>query len=206
MELSKNDRWAVISPGRTGSKVIVDCLRNTYRDNGLRLTYLSPDIQTSNLSPLSIYHTHNHHNISLAEQGVNLILSTRDLVDSAISWCISHKIGYYHLYSSIHQSEIDKLHNNLPSFILSPADLYFQYKMISRFYENLDKSLLSNVIVIDYEDIKDDHTIVYSRLRIPESTKYKKIPTKNPGTPDQWIINWKEIAELASKLERRPLL
>jgi hypothetical protein len=203
MELSKTDRWLVLSPGRTGSKMIVDCVRGAYRDQGMRLHYIMPNDEVSFSPNLSILHSHRITDAHLMDAGVNVILSTRDLVDSAISWCIVHKIGKYHLYPGTDQGRIDQLNQQIPKFYLPPEDFYLRYKNICKFYENL--TLSDNMIIIDYAEIEDDYTIVYERLSLPKPISYQRLSIKNPGTPEQWITNWEEISELISKLERLPL-
>jgi hypothetical protein len=61
------------------------------------------------------------------------------------------------------------------------------------------------MIIIDYNEIKDDYTLMYERLGIPKPNGYQRLPIKNPGSPEQWVTNWEEISELISKLERLPL-
>lgn len=203
MELSKTDRWLVLSPGRTGSKMIVDCVRGAYREQGLRLHYIMPQDEISFCPNLSIVHSHRNVDAHLIGTGVNVILSTRDLVDSAISWCVVSNTGQYHLYPALDQKEINQLNQKIPKFYLSPDDFYLQYRNIRRFYENLPLS--KNMIIIDYAEIKDDYTLIYERLGIPKPIEEQRLSIKNPGTPEQWITNWEEISELISKLERLPL-
>jgi hypothetical protein len=198
MELSKTDRWLVLSPGRTGSKMIVDCIKGTYQEQGLRLHYIMPKDKVSVIPNLSIVHSHQSSDAHLIERGVNVILSTRDLIDSAISWCMVSKTGRYHLYPDSNQ-----LDQEIPKFYLSPEDFYLRYKIICKFYESLPLS--KNMIIIDYNEIKDDYTLMYERLGIPKPNGYQRLPIKNPGSPEQWVTNWEEISELISKLERLPL-
>jgi hypothetical protein len=203
MELSKTDRWLVLSPGRTGSKMIVDCVRGAYRDQGMRLHYIMPKDEVSFSPNLSILHSHRITDTHLMDAGVNVILSTRDLVDSAISWCVVSKIGNYHLYPVLDQNRIDQLNQQIPKFYLSPDEFYLHYKNICKFYERLP--LIENMITIDYDEIKDDYTVIYERLGLPKPIDEQMLSIKNPGTPEQWITNWEEISELISKLERLPL-
>lgn len=200
MILSKTDRWLVLSPGRTGSKIIVDCIKSAYRDQGLRLNHIMTEDEVSVIPNLSIIHSHGVFDTHHAASGVKVILSTRDMIESAISWSIVHRIGKHHLYPESDQLKIDQLNNKIPSFYLSPGDFYLQYRNICDFYKNLQLS--ENITIIDYAEIKDDHTVVYDRLDLPKPTNYHRLPIKNPGTPDQWITNWEEISELISKLDR----
>jgi hypothetical protein len=200
MTLSESDRWLVLSPGRTGGKIIVDCIRNAYRDQGLRLRHIMYEDEVSVIPNLSITHSHRVCNTHHAASGVKVILSTRDAVESAISWCIVHKIGKYHLFPESDQSKIDQLNNKIPSFYLSPKDFYWQYMNVYNFYKNLELS--DDITIIDYSEIKDDYTVIYDLLDLPKPANYQRIPIKNPGTPEQWITNWEEISELISKLDR----
>lgn len=203
MTLSGNDQWIVISPGRTGSKMIVDCIRGAYREQGLSLRYIMPRDEGNIGTNLSVFHSHRPSDANLVETGVNVILSTRDLVDSAISWCVVSNTGNYHLYPETDQDRIEQLNYRIPKFHLPPDEFYFQYRTICKFYESLPLS--KNMIIIDYDEIKDDYTVIYERLGLPKPVSYPRLSIKNPGTPEQWITNWEEISELISKLERLPL-
>lgn len=203
MKLSETDRWVVLSPGRTGSKIIVDCIISAYRDQGLRLHHIMPDDEISTIPNLSILHSHRVSDLHIIESGVKVVLSTRDLVESAISWCIVHRIGSYHLYSEADQAKIDLLHQQIPGFYLPPEEFYWRYRNVCKFYEGL--VLSENMVIIDYTEIKDDYTVVYDRLDLPKPISYQRLSIKNPGTPEQWITNWEEISELIAKLKRLPM-
>jgi len=205
MVLSENDKWLVLSPGRTGSKIIVDCLYSSYRAINLRMNNIMPHDTVTKIPDLSICHSHAISSLSLIEQDVKMVLSTRDMVESALSWCIYPKIGKFHLYPSHHQSRIDELREHIPSFYLDKGDLFWKYRTIKTFYDSLSTNILTQSTIIDYETIKEDPNRVYDILNIPKPDKYYQMAVKNPGTHEKWISNWDEISEFISRLERKPL-
>jgi len=204
MILSENDRWLVLSPGRTGSKIIVDCLYSSYREANLQIEYLSPREEITEIPVLAIGHSHSINSLLHLDKNVKVVLSIRDMVESALSWCIYPKIGNFHLYPNHHQSKIDELHESIPSFHLTKEDLYSRYRHIKVFYDILATTPVQFTAVIDYEDTKNDPAKVYDILDITKPTSYKQMAIKNPGTHEQWITNWDEISEFIAKLERKP--
>jgi len=205
MILSENDKWLVLSPGRTGSKIIVDCLYSSYRAVDLRVNHIMPQQEITEIPALTICHSHSISSLSLIEQDVRVVLSTRDMVESALSWCIYPKIGRFHLYPTRHQTRIDELRERIPSFHLLKEDLFWKYRNVKAFYDSIATTSMHLTSIIDYEDIKNDPSAVYDILDVSKPTTYKQMAIKNPGTHEQWITNWDEIAEFIAKLERDPL-
>ena len=204
MILNENDKWLVLSPGRTGSKIIVDCLYNSYKAANLPIVYLAPNEDTTEIPTLAISHSHSINSLLHLDKNVRVVLSTRDMVESALSWCIYPKIGNFHLYPTHHQNKIDELHKSIPSFHLTKEDLYNRYRHIKVFYDILATMPMQFTAIIDYEDIKNDPAKVYDILGITKPDRYKQLSIKNPGTHEQWITNWDEISEFIAKLERKP--
>jgi len=205
MVLGENDKWLVLSPGRTGSKIIVDCLYSSYRAAGLRVNHIMPHDEVTEIPDLCICHSHAISSLSFVDQTVKIVLSTRDMVESALSWCIYPKIGKFHLYPSRNQDRIDELQESIPAFRLDEGDLFWKYRTIKTFYDSLSADTLMKSTIIDYEDIKNDPTVACDILDIPKPDRYQQMAIKNPGTYEQWITNWDEISEFIAKLERKPL-
>jgi hypothetical protein len=204
MILSENDKWLVLSPGRTGSKIIIDCLCSSYSEANLPLEYITPNKEITEIPALAIGHSHSIDSLHHIDKNVRVVLSTRDIVESALSWCIYPKIGKFHLYPTHHQVKIDELQENIPAFHLTKEDLYRSYRHIKAFYDILATMPTQFTAIIDYEDIKNDPAKVYDILGVTKPASYKQMAIKNPGTHEQWITNWDEISEFISKLERRP--
>jgi hypothetical protein len=204
MILSENDKWLVLSPGRTGSKIITDCLYSSYREANLPIVYLTPREEITEIPALAIGLSHSISSLCHLDKNVRVVLSTRDMVESALSWCIYPKIGKFHLYPTHHQVRIDELQEHIPSFHLTKEDLYRRYRHIKAFYDILATMPIEFTEIIDYENIKNDPAKVYDILGVTKPTRYKQMAIKNPGTYEQWITNWDEISELIVKLERTP--
>ena len=204
MILSENDKWLVLSPGRTGSKIIVDCLYSSYRKANLPIKYITPNEEISEFPALAIGHSHSIDSLHHIDKNVRVVLSTRDMVESALSWCIYPKLGNFHLYPAHHQVKIDELQESIPAFHLTKEDLYRSYRHIKAFYDILATMPTQFTAIIDYEDIKNDPAKVYDILGVTKPDRYKQMAIKNPGTYEQWITNWDEISEFIAKLERKP--
>jgi hypothetical protein len=200
---SANDNWIVVGPGRTGSKVIADAIVKICRQLRFILELKDPTVTLTSLTPLTIYHSHNCQDLQYSSQVSKCILSTRDLVDSALSWCIQPYIGEWHLYPLKHRELKIQLEKNIPAFHLKPALFMHYYEWGQNFYRETRQYDLSNVIIIDYKDFQYDHTNIAKILDYP-IFPIKGLPVKNPGTPSQWITNWSEIKEIIKPLERDP--
>jgi hypothetical protein len=205
MILSENDKWLILSPGRTGSKMIVDCLYSAYREANLPIKTIMPQELVTEIRPLTICHSHSISSLSLINQNVKVVLSARDMVESALSWCIYPKLGKFHLYPVRHQTRIEELQESIPAFYLPKEDLFWKYKNIKTFYDSLAADVLARLTIIDYEDIKNDPAKVYDILGVTKPARYNQMAIKNPGTHEQWITNWDEISKFIAKLERTPL-
>ena len=204
MILSENDKWLILSPGRTGSTLIITCLESSYHEVNLYLNFIR--FRQGIVNPdLYVCQSHVPSSLSLVEKDAKVVLSTRDMVESALSYCIYPKIGQLHLFPSRHENRISQLQEKIPAFYLSSEDLFWRYRKIKEFYDSLSTKLEQITTIIDYKDIKNDPAAVYSILNIPNPNNYSRLPIKNPGTYEQWITNWDEISEFVVKLERDPL-
>lgn len=203
MNLSSNDKWAVLSPGRTGSKVIVDCIRNSYESEGITLSYVSPHDKADVSQPGLIVHSHKCYLYSsLKEADFNIVVNTRDLVDTTISWCIQKHIGHWHLYSSEEYYGV-----KIVPFELDMNTFYKYYDISLLFYRDIapDLSVYNPKLkIIDYNEFENDSDAVFELLDLPyQSDSYSK-PIKNPGSPKAWISNWDEIQTELYRLKRIP--
>jgi hypothetical protein len=200
---SVNDNWIVVGPGRTGSKVIVDTIEKICRQLKIIVNIKNPNSIIESLVPLNIYHSHNCQDLQYISQVSKCVLSTRDLVDSVLSWCIQPYIGEWHLYPVAHRELKIQLEKSIPAFHLEPALFMHYYEWVQNFYRETRQYDLSNVIIIDYKDFQNDRTTIAKILDYP-SFPIRGLPVKNPGTPAQWITNWSKIEEIIKPLERDP--
>ncbi len=209
--ISNQDKWLVLSPGRTGSKVIVDCLRSYYYDRKMFLDYIGPNRVTKileenlELPNLAVYHSHKYKTLEWINLGFKVIISTRDTVECALSWCIQPQLhGLYHLYEKQHPDIIKDLKQEIPQFYLDPEELLRIYDNINLFYADLDKNLLKQTVFIDYTEFSNNPKEVYKKLNLEAPKIIARIPIKNPGEHKDWILNWSEIEGIISKLDRIP--
>lgn len=203
MLVSLTDRWIVSGPGRTGSKVIIDVLRRLYLDRlGSHLKYDAPnDSMESGLLPGHIKHSHCSSEL-VGLRSVNVIISTRNLIDSSLSWSIQPRTGKWHSY--VWNPPIKVI-----PFVLDPNTFLTHYNYGVQYYNDLNSIDLSEAVVISYEEFKDDLQVIPTKLGFLPIGPLTKRPlilalTKNPWSPKDWILNWDEISELCKTLEPDP--
>lgn len=203
MDLKSTDCWAVLSPGRTGSKVIVDCIRNSYVHQNIDLIAFTPDSTAEINRGATLIHSHQCDIYQqLREANYSIVVSTRDMVDSTISWCIQKHLGAWHLYS-----KDDYFNIKIEPFVLNMETFYEYYDVAIVFYRSMTKSLLqynSKVKIIDYNEFENDHTVIYELLDLPMPSFEMSVPLKNPGSPESWIKNWHDIQTELYRLKRMP--
>lgn len=186
------DKWLVICPGRTGSKVICDYIRTYYNH---QIKYHDPMTEISNINEnFWILHSHNvEHYKQLTSGSVNLIVSTRDLVDSALSWCVVNRSKVWHEYPPevLNQYPNEKfMAAKVEPFVLSIQELDFHYNNALQFYEELRKCLTKNTTIIDYSQFENDNEKLADILKM--DVKQPLLPVKNPENWS-WIRNRSEI-------------
>ena len=201
---SPSDNWIVTGPGRTGSKVIVDSIEKICRQLKTITEIRDPNYIINILEPGKIYHSHTPSHLQYRQEVSRFILSTRDLVDASLSWCIQPYIGEWHIYPVKHRELRIQLEENIPTFYLDPALFMHYYDYAKTFYQEAVKYDLSNVVIIDYSIFQNDTTNIAKILNYP-LFPIRGLPVKNPGSPEQWISNWDEIEKITRGLERNPL-
>lgn len=226
MLLTSNDRWVVIGPGRTGSRVIVDLITAAYHVQGMELRNLDPTTH-SVPGPLEILHTHEVQDLEHIDPGssTRYVLSTRDTVDSSLSWCIQPHLGAWHTYNERRRS-LSHVESRRPSllearksgtsyvvkpFHLDPEEFMCLNDRAQNFYPQVSASpwLPAHTIKIDYSDISRGIQQVLPLLGIPKINWLSLVhylPQKNPGRHREWISNWDEIARVCETLNRNPLV
>jgi hypothetical protein len=202
--------YIILSPGRTGSKYIINMLRFFHLKNWIFLKYNGPDLEVKSIEPYNIYHSHTKEIIKLKNENTKIILSIRNVVNSALSWCIQPYIKKWHL------SPKDLLNFEIVPFYLDPLTFISHYNNIKCFYQYITKESIENIIIINYDDVlhsdgRLNYDVILNKLNL-ESTTYPPMnhpwvdyfPVKNPGTYPQWIKNWEEIKSICDGLETDP--
>jgi hypothetical protein len=207
MQLSTQDSWLIIGPGRTGSKVIVDIIRGVYFKKCYPIKYFDPssDLNRALVDiPINkIVHSHTVEFFdAFKKKRTHVVLSKRNMIESSLSWVIQREIGYWHIYDS----------TTLESINISPIKFDYDFFMqihtsVTSFYQSIKSRLDESVIVIDYDDLKNNpYYVVANKLGINEYIVDCNfiLPIKNPGLPKNWFIDWDNIYEKISKLESIP--
>lgn len=190
------DSWMVLSSGRTGSGVICAALHNIYSKNlSTNLKFHHAGIVNhSPMNHLDLVHTHKIDDLDLILEDTQCILSTRNMVESALSFCIQPHIGHWHLYKNDNVT--------ITPFELDINNFFHHYNNAVRFFENVGSILPKNTIVIDYEEFRNDTNNISRILGYTAVLDEIKLPIKNPGMHSEWILNWEEINFIVSALPK----
>lgn len=200
-----SDNYIVVGPGRTGSKLIVDSITVIRRQLGMSTVKRDPTHNDSIFESSTVYHSHRVKYLGNSHLVSKCIMSIRDLVDSALSWCIKPYIGEWHLYPIKHSELIVQLEASIPTFYLEPKIFLYHYEAARVFYQLAGQYDLSGVLIIDYGSFQYDTMRIVRELGYP-LIPLRGIPRKNPGTYREWISNWDEIELVIRDLERDPLM
>lgn len=160
-----NCSWIVFGPGRTGSYLIMHTLRCYYNSLNLNYQTFDPDFEPHAVSDKKqIWHSHNYKILANIPQYTNLILSTRNIVESAISWCIVQKTKLYHIFPepnlSLEQLQLLENYNKMEKFVLEIDQLEDKCEQIFNFYKELNqfKEQIKSVrlFLVDYKQISNN--------------------------------------------------
>jgi hypothetical protein len=203
--------YIVVGPGRTGSKYIVNILRHFYLQNRIFLKEnFIENLEGKSIEPFHIYHSHTKEIIKLENKNTKIILSIRNVVNSALSWCINPYIKKFHLFQD------DLLKTEVVPFYLDPQTFIFHYNYTKNFYQYFTKESIEKITIINYDDVlhsdgrRLNYDVILNKLNLKSSTDPQMnqpqmyFPVKNPGTYPQWIKNWEEIKSISDDLETDP--
>ena len=198
--------WLIIGPGRTGSRAIVRSVYCLYAYDFNVINKINPNDIVRPIKPFDVIHTHDLFWLNQVNENTEVIISTRNPVDSALSWCILPKLGDYHFYSH-NKEHISKLKSmEIKKFYLDPNEFLKVYNNAINFYKQIQ--LKDNYRIIDYGEWSNDPKQIFCKLNfnVNEHTKYLKyLPIKNPGSPIEWIENWEEISDICKTLTTNAL-
>lgn len=187
----------ILSPGRTGSTLIWDVFSKISKVTPIRRNC------SENVVPLKskeCLHSHDPNDVFLGNTDTLYIINTRDLVDIALSSGIAKHTNKYYYYKN--ESF------NIQPFIFNVDEFMRFYESKKKFYENLKPIMPKTSVVVDYSLFCDDIETLFDIFYLSKKSLrlYPKslIPQKVIGTHKDWILNYDEILEAASNLERKP--
>jgi len=213
MIISATDKWLVLSPKRTGSKLITDFICNVYECNLTPIPFIGPMDHDYINKDFFIKHSHSLEDYFKLKNdpSVRIIISTRDMVESSLSWCIAiRNFGKFHCYDKNNKLIIKK-------FKLDPSEFLYTYNQTKDFYNltyffdlgcTLPFSPVGGITTyIDYDEFKNNSKKLFKKLNLQKYSKTTslKLPIKNDPHKD-WIDNWKEISLLTKSLDKKPIL
>ena len=196
MVITDNDSWVVLGPTRTGSTVILSCIIKSYSAKKIQLKFFGTDSKLVPVPPRSIWHYHDLNILNYKNDNTNVVISTRDPVESALSYCIVEQFGHWHL-----QRENTKLIFNItrkvPKYTISKSMFLDRLASINTWYDLVPEHFLR----IDYSAFEHNISNVYKILDIPIPSNDTDITImKNPYLLKEWILNWDEISEVIKEL------
>lgn len=195
------DNFAILGPGRTGSGVILRALIQLYKFNKTICKDVSPHTLPRYIEKNEIVHSHTLDWLPYISDKTQLIVSTRDPVESALSWCIQPRLYKWHFYNS-DEKLLSLL--KIKKFYLEPSEFLKWYEVCIRFYENFRYE--GNYVLLDYADWCDKPDQILKMIGYDFDIDKSLLPIKNPGTHREWIENYDEICSLANTLDRRVLI
>lgn len=209
--LQQYDNIIVLSPVRSGSKLIVRTIHSMLSQLNLEYKIFNPDTEDNIegiISDSSRKIIHCHHQSFITKTTLSncfIIAATRDIVDAALSRCYlefrlrENSTSDYHYYIT---------NKNKMRLISRICDL----ENFQRFYsDNLDYySTLRSVLehrehcYIDYSQTCNNLDILFRMVDgiIDETKLY--IPLKESGTHKERFLNWDELCEYFKNHERNP--
>jgi hypothetical protein len=190
--------WLVIGPGRTGSLTIVRSIYSLYKYDFNIITHVGPNEIIRPIKPLDIVHTHTLKWLDEVNENTEVIISTRNPIESTLSWCILPKLGAYHFYP-YKNADVVKLNSiKVEKFYLDPDKFLSYYNNTMDFYKQLP--MKDSYHIIDYSEWSNDPTQILRKLGYGVDAPGKYLTMKNPGPHCDWIENWEEISELFKSL------
>jgi len=199
MIISDNDKWLVLSATRTGSTLIVDFIRSVYECNLKTIHFIPHGMHDRD--EYFVKHSHDLKDYFLFKDDplIKIVISTRDIIESSLSWCIAkrHKIFYHY----------DKSHKpTMEPFVLDPNELLYTYSKLKEFYIGITD--IDNHFIIDYDNFRDDPKNLFRLLDLEKyaNSTQLKLPIKNDPY-HIFIKNWNEIDKLSNTLKNnKPFL
>jgi hypothetical protein len=190
--------WLVISPGRTGSLTIVRSIYALYKYDFNVITHVGPNEDVRPIKPLDVVHTHNLLWLNQVNENTEVVVSTRNPIESTLSWCILPKLGEYHFYP-YKKEDVDKINSiQVNKFYLDPNKFLSIYNNTIDFYKQL--LIKDNYHIIDYSEWSDNPKQILRKLGYNIDAPNKYLTMKNPESHCDWIENWEEILELVKSL------
>lgn len=189
--------WIVLAPMRSGSKLIVEVIRNYYSiEKKLYYEYFDPNTNFDKIPFLAnsqwIFHSHKHNDIQkYIASKAKVVLNDRDILESVLSRLIVDQTKEWHYYK-YKRIEIAQLKLDLPLFKKYYHEHLHFRNSIARFKHLVNYVLEYNLfqnnpqIITKYLDLSIDHNL---------NLKYV-LPMKRPGSYDQWFVNWHEVKDL----------
>jgi hypothetical protein len=200
----KHNNWLVVGPGRTGSLAIVRALHLALRwlNPGKTIKLLTPHDTPHKIKINSVVHSHNVKWLTKVRKDTGVIISTRDPVESALSWAIQPGFGLFHFFNSNdeHAAKLAEIKTLGKKMYVDPEHFLSLYNDAILFYKNLP--LADSYYILRYEDWCKESNMVLHHLGISMTIEVERLPAKNPGKHSDWISNWDEIELIANGLSR----
>jgi len=194
MNITETDSWVILSPFRTGSAVIVDCIRKSYNSKQIHLKHFEVKDKLERVPPGSIRHCHDLEILNYLNGSTRVVISTRDIFESALSFQLAQQYGQWHYYYD-QVGVIADIKKQVPKFTVDKQTLVDQIAATTNWY----RLVPDNLIRIDYKEFENQLSVVYHRLNLPIPSDIDMMPMmKNPYLLKEWVVNWNEIKCLSN--------
>lgn len=189
--------WIVLAPMRSGSKLIVEVIRNYYLiEKKINYKYLNPNTKFDDIQFLAnthwIFHSHKHNDIQkYIASKAKIVLNDRDILESVLSRLIVDQTKEWHYYQH-KRPEIVQFKLNLSLF-----KKYYREHLQFRNSINQFKHLVN--YILEYNFFQNNPLIIlkYLGLSIDHNLNLQyNLPIKRPGLYEQWFENWHEVKDL----------
>lgn len=196
MTLSNTDSWLVLGPTRTGSKFVADSIIKTYANQNLILDLCGPYQsinESTKIKQGQVLHMHDATIIQKILPETKIVVTLRDLFDSAVSWCIAEKLDVFHTFR-----EHKHLRRRKVEIDIKDIERHYQTSLI--FFKIFEEKIDRPYTILDYDKWKNNDSEIFKLLNFQNGVKSYII--KSTQSHEELVINWSEISEYALTINR----
>jgi hypothetical protein len=195
--------WMVLGPMRSGTLAVGRALLG-YKPYMLRSIRDPNSTAEQLLGRHELVHSHDLKWLNFVNSTVGLVICIRNPIECALSRCILPKYGQenntmrWHFFQK--DAEIFKqISENIEPFYLSIDQFQTAVDQTNSFYQQfVDWPNWRDSMIVDYTSWSGDHKQLFPQLGI--RLYNASLPLKNPGTPEQWILNLDEIMDYSKSV------
>lgn len=170
----------ILTPGRTGSHLILKNLSTYFRENWYYETVTGGR---------GIVHTHNPHFVPPVNDFIGIRSRRRDQFSAIMSAILAKRTGEHGYYTG----------KAVEQFSVAQQEFFNTYHFHKTFFDNIDANRYNKLVDVYYEDMLADRYYLFGQLGMTVSCIYPG--EKSPYNYNQLITNVDELREYHSQLE-----